>query len=105
MKVLVYGSKEFGRVIKALARECGHECLGFIDDFSTGPEVIGTYAHARTAFPPASGVGIVMAIGYRQLPARWQAYQQVARDGYAVPTLVHPAAIVHPDTTLGAGAI
>jgi sugar O-acyltransferase (sialic acid O-acetyltransferase NeuD family) len=105
MKLLVYGSKEFGRVIKDLVGQTGHEFAGFVDDFSAGPDVVGTYEHVRTALPPASETGIVVAIGYDHLAARWSVYQRLKRDGYTMPALVHRTAIVHPDTRIGEGAI
>lgn len=105
MRLLVYGSKDFGRVVKALVRHAGHDFAGFIDDFAAGPEIVGTYAQARTAFPAASGTGIVVAVGYDHLAARWALFQEIKRDGYAVPALVHDAALVNPDAKVGEGAI
>ena len=105
MKLLVYGSKDFGQVIRALVDHAGHEFAGFIDDFAEGAEIIGTYQQARRAYPPAPGIGIAVAIGYDHLAARWNLYQAIRKDGYAVPALVHRAAVVHPDAKIGEGAI
>src|SRR5437667_7957317 len=105
MKLLVYGSRDFGRVIKDLVRQTGHEFAGFVDDFSQGPEIVGTYEQVRTTFPPSSGTGIVVAVGYEHLAARWSLYQAIKGHGYGVPSLVHRTAIVHPDSRIGEGAI
>jgi sugar O-acyltransferase (sialic acid O-acetyltransferase NeuD family) len=104
MDLLVYGSKDFGRLLRELLQHCGHRFAGFIDDFGRGPNVVGTYAEALTTHPPATH-GMVIAIGYRHLEARWQAYEKVTRDGYVLPALRHATAIVHPGAAVGAGAI
>ena len=105
MNLLVYGSKEFGRIVKELVLHAGHECAGFVDDFSEGPGIIGTYEQARRDFPPGPSTGIVVAVGYGHLAARWSLYQRIKGDGYAVPALVHRAAILAPDVRIGEGAI
>lgn len=105
MKILVYGSKDFGRLIRELVRSAGHECVGLIDDFAAGPDIVGTYQDAQRLFPSSTGVGIVIAIGYEHIPARWSVFERVRRDGYRVPALVHPSAIVHSSVSVGDGAI
>jgi sugar O-acyltransferase (sialic acid O-acetyltransferase NeuD family) len=104
MDLLVYGSKDFGRLLRELLQHCGHRFAGFIDDFDAGPDIVGTYAEALAKCPPASH-GMVIAIGYQHLEARWQAYERAKRDGYAVPPLRHASAILHPGTSVGDGAI
>ncbi len=70
MKLLVYGSREFGRVLKSLVIDCGYDFGGFIDDFSTGEEIIGTYQNVLKKYS-SKNFGIVIAIGYKNLVARW----------------------------------
>ena len=103
--ILVYGSKEFGRVIRALVHDAGFGFAGFVDDFATGPDIVGSYDQVRLSHPPSSGVAIVIAIGYEHIPARWSVFEKVRRDGYHVPALVHPTAIVHSSVSVGDGAI
>lgn len=105
MTLFVYGSQDFGRVVRALVLDAGHACAGFIDDFSTGPEIVGTYEHVRASHPPSADIGIVIAIGYDHMDARWAVYEKIKRDGYTVPALVHPTARVHPNVRVGDGAI
>lgn len=105
MKVLIYGSKDFGRLVRELVATCGHECLGYIDDFAAGPDIVGTYESVRVTHPPASGVAIVIAIGYEHMAARWKVFEAVRRDGYVTPALVHPSALLHPGVIVGDGAI
>jgi sugar O-acyltransferase (sialic acid O-acetyltransferase NeuD family) len=93
-KVLVYGSQEFGVVIKALVTQCGYEFAGFIDDYNSGEEVLGGFDEVSGRYPPAS-YELAIAVGYNNLLARWKVFQKVRQYGYALPRLVHPQAYVH----------
>ncbi len=104
MKLLVYGSREFGRVIRDLLIVCGHEFAGYVDDMYTGEQFVGTYSAARLLHPPAS-CGMLIAIGYGHLEARWKVYQQVIANGYCVPTLIHDRAYVRDPEAIGRGAV
>ncbi len=104
MDLLVYGSKDFARLIRELLQHCGHRFAGFVDDFERGPEVVGAYVEVLRNCPPTTH-GMVVAIGYNNLEARWTAYEKVKRDGYRLPPLVHAKAIVHPAAAVGDGAI
>ena len=86
------------------ARASGHEIVGFVDDLREAPGVVGTFVEARRAYDPHHH-GFVLAIGYRHLAARWNAYRRVVEAGYALPALVHPRAVVHPDALVGAGSV
>lgn len=104
MKLLIYGSQELGRVIKSLTIDCGYEFEGFIDDFSTGEEIVGTYQNILKKYS-AEHFGIVIAIGYNNLVARWQVYQKVLADGFFVPKLIHPRSYISNQSWLGIGTI
>lgn len=103
-KILVYGSQEFGQVVKALVRKCKYEFIGFIDDFNTGEEIIGSYSEVCKSFLPQD-FEIVIAIGYRNIKERWDIYQKVFLDGYNVPCLVHPQAVISDSCKIGQGSI
>jgi sugar O-acyltransferase (sialic acid O-acetyltransferase NeuD family) len=106
VKLLIYGSKDFGRLVRELVTACGHEAIGFVDDVSPdGEGVVGDYPAARRKHPPGDGVGMVIAIGYKNLAARHQVWTRVRADGYVTPALVHPTAIVAPGVKIGEGAI
>lgn len=104
MKILVYGSLEFGEVVKYLVLQCGHEFVGFIDDYSTGGEILGTFAEVVEKHP-ADSYGIVIAIGYKHLKARWDVFQRVQSLGYRSPALIHPKAYVRETGAVGPGAM
>lgn len=104
MKLLVYGSTAFGAILRDLVGLCGHQFSGFIDDVFSGPSVLGDYAAARSKCPPGE-FGVVMAIGYRDLAARWRVFERVVADGYTVPALVHPEAYVRNIESIGNGSV
>ena len=66
---------------------------------------MGTYAEALAAYPPSSGTGMVMGIGYNHLDARQKAWARARSDGFETPTLTHASAIVAPSARIGEGSI
>jgi sugar O-acyltransferase (sialic acid O-acetyltransferase NeuD family) len=104
MQILIYGSREFAQTVAELVVDCGHEVAGFIDDFSPGPLILGTLEQVRRNHSPAE-YGMVIAIGYNDLPARWESWQRVRTLGYQVPTLIHPRAYVARSAIVGEGSM
>ena len=105
MKLLVYGSSEFGAVLRDHVGDCGHEFGGYVDDVHPGnPGVVGAFEAARHSHPPASH-GLVLAIGYKHLEARARIFAAARLLGYRFPALVHPSAYVHPSAAIGEGAV
>lgn len=104
MRILVYGSQEFGQVVKQLVIDGGLSCAGFIDDVFEGPEVVGPFAEAAHRFPPDE-YAIVNAVGYRDLTARQRITRSICAHGYQMPSLIHRAAFVARTARIGAGCI
>lgn len=84
--------------------EYGCEAVGYIDDFNPGDGVLGPLAEMPKRYPP-DRFGIVLALGYNNLAARWRAYQRGRALGYSFPTLLHPRAHVGNKTRVGAASI
>jgi sugar O-acyltransferase (sialic acid O-acetyltransferase NeuD family) len=104
MKILVYGSKDFGLLVADLIQQIGHDFVGFIDDYSRGENILGTYAEVVSSYPPEQ-FGVVVAIGYKHFEARWAVYNKLVADGYQIPPLIHERAYVRDINRIGAGAI
>ena len=102
MKVLVYGSRLFGGVVRCLVEDCGHEFAGFIDDVHQGDGVLGSFAEVRALRPP-SEYACVNAVGYSDLSARQQVTGRIRDAGYTMPPLLHPRAYVSATSSVGAG--
>lgn len=105
MKLLVYGAGDFGRLARELLRQCGHEFAGFIDDWNPAAAgVLGAFDAVRDRHAPGTH-GVVLAVGYRDLAARWEVYEKVKRAGYVMPPLIHPAAYVYGGNGIGEATI
>jgi sugar O-acyltransferase (sialic acid O-acetyltransferase NeuD family) len=102
MHLLVYGSRTFAQTMADLALDCGHDVVGMIDDWNSGPGIVGTLEQARQMFPPGE-YGVVLGIGYADLAARWEAWSRVQAAGWVTPALVHPRAYVARTAELGDG--
>lgn len=103
MRLLIYGSRDFAATVAELVRHCEHEAVGFVDDFNTGDGILGSLETVRLSHPPETH-GMVMAIGYKDLTARWRAWERVRRAGYCSPSLIHPRAYVADTATVEDGA-
>lgn len=104
-KVIVYGSKEFARIVKKLVINCGHQFIGFIDDLEPNKEgVLGSFDDVRKNYSPTE-YRIVYGIGYNNLSARWNIYKKVLSYGYETINLIHPTAIIDKTSTIGKGLI
>jgi sugar O-acyltransferase (sialic acid O-acetyltransferase NeuD family) len=104
MRLLIYGSKDFSATVVELVRHCGHEPAGMVDDFDTGPAILGSLEGVIRSHPP-SDFGVAIAIGYCNLSARWAAWQRIRSAGYRAPPLIHPRAYVADTARVGDGAM
>ena len=93
MRLLIYGSKEFALTVSELIRHCGHEVIGMVDDFHTGPGIVGNLESVVNSYP-ATEFGFAMAIGYSNLKARWSVWEKIRSLGYQTPALIHPRAYI-----------
>lgn len=104
MRLLIYGSKDFAATVAELVRHCGHEVVGMVDDYNTGPGILGNFDAVTRTHPPTEFC-IAMAIGYSNIPARWAAWKRVRSAGYRAPALIHPRAYVADTARIGEGAM
>jgi sugar O-acyltransferase (sialic acid O-acetyltransferase NeuD family) len=104
MRLLIYGSQIYARLLCEQVRAVGHELVGNIDDFNSGGQVLGSYERVRQEYPPDS-YGLVIGIGYKYFDERWAIYQRATGDGYVCPSLVHPEAYVATTATLLPGSV
>jgi sugar O-acyltransferase (sialic acid O-acetyltransferase NeuD family) len=102
-KMLVYGSREFGLVVRDLALQCGYAFAGFIDDLNRGEGILGAWSEVARSYTPASHA-VAVAVGYRHLHERRALYERVRSEGYTTPALVHPRAYVRDPAAIGEGA-
>jgi UDP-3-O-[3-hydroxymyristoyl] glucosamine N-acyltransferase len=98
MQALIYGSRSFARLVAQLAKECGYQVAGYMDDFSG--DGLGSYTENRDRIL-ADRIPLFLGIGYSNLAARYQVLQRLTTDNAVLPTLAHPRAFVSPEARLG----
>lgn len=104
MRLLIYGSRAFAPTVIELARACGHEVVGLVDDMDQGTGILGSLEAVSRSHPPTD-CGIALAIGYKNLPGRWAAWLRARAAGYEAPVLIHPRAYVADSAQVGAGSM
>lgn len=97
--LLILGAGGFGQMIKETALVLGYEKVVFLDDAAKGEDVIGMccdYVLRHSEYPAA-----VAAFGNNKTRLFWT--DKLLEEGYEVPAMVHPSAIVSPSVTLEPG--
>lgn len=97
--LLIVGAGGHGKVVAEVARDCGYEEIGFLDDNSD--EAIGkisemqkfTYLY-KEAF---------VAIGNNQV--RGEIISRLENEGYEIPVLMHPTAYISRTAKLRKGTV
>ena len=104
MRLYIFGAGGHGVVIAELAAALGHEVAGFIDDNPTrvGARVLGwPVLGGIEAIPPGASV----ALGIGENASRREKLALAGQHGWALPVLIHPAAVISPSAELGAGTV
>ena len=97
--LLILGAGGFGQMIKETALVLGYEKVVFLDDAAKGEDVIGMccdYVLRHSEYPAA-----VAAFGNNKTRLFWT--DKLLEEGYEVPAMVHPSAILSPSATLEPG--
>lgn len=102
--VAIIGASSFGRLVRALVSDCGGTFAGYLDDFNSGDDIIGSLDKLEESGLP-DRMDLVLAIGYRHLEARLAIFHRALDRGFHLPALVHPRAYVSAEAALGPGCI
>lgn len=102
--LLIIGASSFGKLIAILAEDCRHSVAGFVDDMSTGPDILGGTSDLGGCLS-AADYDLVMAIGYKHMKARWQLFTQLSGLGFNFPSMIHPSARVSAHARIGGGTL
>lgn len=97
--LLILGAGGFGQMVKETAIALGYEKVMFLDDAAKDEDVIGMccdYALKHEDYPEA-----VAAFGNNKTRLFWT--DKLLEEGYEVPSIVHPSAIVSPSAVLEPG--
>nr|WP_321513407.1 hypothetical protein [uncultured Pseudodesulfovibrio sp.] len=103
-KFLIYGSQDFGQVVKNIVADTGNEFAGYIDDFNKGKDILGTFAQIQSKYA-TDEYCIALAIGYNNQPLRLEIFKKIIASGFQLPALVHPHSYVCKTCTVEDGVI
>ncbi len=105
--VAIYGAGGHARVLASILHALNLPILGYFDDSFAGPEniqgapVLGRFNDIVKFREKASSA--VLAIGDNTL--REKAFHFLKQEGFSIPPVIHPGAIVESDVTIGEGAV
>ena len=97
--LLILGAGGFGQMVKETALAIGYEKVVFLDDAAKAEDVIGMccdYVLKHSEYPAA-----VAAFGNNKTRLFWT--EKLLEEGYEVPVIIHPSAIVSPSAVLEPG--
>lgn len=97
--LLILGAGGFGQMVKETALELGYEKVVFLDDAAKGEDVIGMccdYVLRHSEYPVA-----VAAFGNNRTRLLWT--DKLLEEGYEVPSIIHPSAVVSPSAVVEPG--
>lgn len=108
-RLLIWGAGGHAKVVADLARACGWEIVGFLDEdplrhgqLFYGAPILGGCNHL-TAPSTDRTCQVIVAIGGNA--ARDRCIETTQREGYIVPVLIHPSAVVSPTAHLESGTV
>lgn len=97
--LLILGAGGFGQMVKETALAIGYEKVVFLDDAAKTEDVIGMccdYVLKHSEYPAA-----VAAFGNNKTRLFWT--EKLLEEGYEVPVIIHPSAIVSPSAVIEPG--
>jgi sugar O-acyltransferase (sialic acid O-acetyltransferase NeuD family) len=106
-RLFLLGAGGHGRVVADIAEALGWRDIAFLDD--RWPELAGNLAWPVVgtcrdlASRLESGDAVLVAIGDNR--RRLEVHRALARQGIAVPALVHPSAVVSRHSSIGIGTV
>jgi sugar O-acyltransferase (sialic acid O-acetyltransferase NeuD family) len=109
--LIVFGGGGHGKaVIELLQAVGGFSLVGIVDDgLEAGTEVLGVpvIGNAVAALAPLREAGCQLAVnavgGIGAVASRIAVSERLEEAGYAIPTLIHPSAVVEPSAELATG--
>ena len=108
-EIIIFGAGGHGKAVIDLARACGYHVAALVDDGApVGSMVLGVpVAGGAACLPELRGRGLSVAVnavgGIGRPAARQKVFDLLSAAGFALPTLVHPRAVIEPSATLDEG--
>jgi len=105
-RLLILGAGGHARAVADLAVECGWTVAGFTERPGiAGPAIVGTDADLPRLLTSGGFDGAIVGVGNMALERRAELFRSLKEGGAAVPTLVHPRAVVSRSCQIGEGSV
>jgi len=102
LNVLILGAGSFGREVKEVLEKIRlFNRIDFLDDFATGEDIMGKCEDAKAykqGYPCA-----FVAIGDNEIRKKYA--NMLLKEGFYIPTIISPDAIVSPKAKIGVGTM
>jgi sugar O-acyltransferase (sialic acid O-acetyltransferase NeuD family) len=103
-KVLLYGSGDFGNVVRNILKYTNYTFAGFISDVETGKDILGDFNYLINNLKKED-YGLVITVGYSDLSNRMKLFRNVQKAGYILPNIIHSESRIDSSVILGSGNI
>jgi len=103
-KVLLYGSGDFGKIVKNILKSTDYTFAGYISDIEKGDDIVGDYDYLINNVNK-NEYGIIITVGYSDLINRMKLYEKVLEAGFRLPNIIHSNSRIDPSVILGNGNI
>jgi sugar O-acyltransferase (sialic acid O-acetyltransferase NeuD family) len=106
-RLLIVGAGGHGRAVADVATAAGWTVAGFVERAGgdIAPDIIGRDDDLSACIARHSIDDAVVGIGNTALARRAEIFERLRGLGLALPTLVHPRAVVSPSARLGVGCV
>lgn len=99
-EICIYGASGHGKVIADIARAMGFKVAAFVDDDESKNEFAGL-----PCIRPSQMDKLTVAIAIGSNKARKSVYEKLKADGFKMPPLVHPSAVVSPSAVINEATV
>ncbi|MGJ0357231.1 UDP-N-acetylbacillosamine N-acetyltransferase [Aliarcobacter cryaerophilus] len=96
-RIYIYGASGHGLVVADVAKSCGYEDIVFLDDDNSKGFLTFEDIKENRDYHIAFGIG--------NNKIREKLYKKVRKNGFAIPTLIHPSSIISSSARIEEGTV
>ncbi|NWF66289.1 MAG: acetyltransferase [Campylobacterales bacterium] len=103
-KIFIYGDSGHGKVVASIAKRCGYEVVGFIDDSESPKEILNFKSVSFDTFlQNFSSCYVALGIGNNKI--RCKIFNKLALHEIKIATLIDPSAVVCESAFIDVGSV
>ena len=106
-KIGIIGYGEAGKQIEYLLREDNDQefCFHYFDDFLYDRGLENAFLFSDFDSNKFGDLEFYIGLGYHHLALKKEIGNQILKNGFSLPTLIHKTAFVHPSAKIGSGVV